>query len=486
VGKGAVGRILLVGAVAAVAGGGGAWAGVSSTASSSAAPDGTAAPATSLTPVVRADLASQQTIPGTVGYDGSWTVVLPAGTAATALAQDQQRITSDQLALASADQALADTTAADQQVIAQDTQAVNAAQNPASLIQATAALTAAQQHATQAEHQAQGQVAAAAGTLRGDQAALTAAQQTALNPGATLTAVPAAGQVVQQGQALYSLDGRAVPLLYGPVAAWRALAPGMNDGPDVAELNQALVALGFEPATWAPHFSNATAAGIRKLQASLGLDQTGTLRLGEVVFEPGPLRISNVSLHPGSPAQPGTAVLTGTSTTPVITALVPLANIAAVKVGDRVSVDLPDGHSGVLGTVRAVGAAAPSVIQASGSQSGGGQGGGQSGGGGGQSGGAGNGATSEPATVTLSNPSSADGMDQAAVLVHITTQTVKGVLAVPVEALLALSGGDEGVEVVSGGVDRVVTVRTGVFTGTQVQISGPAITEGTEVEVPAS
>ena len=79
----------------------------------------------------------------------------------------------------------------------------------------------------------------------------------------------------------------------------------------------------------------------------------------------------------------------------------------------------------------------------------------------------------------------ARGLDQAAVLVHVTTQTAHGVLAVPVEALLALDGGGEGVEVVAGGVHRIVAVQTGLFTGTQVEITGPGVTAGAQVEVPA-
>jgi hypothetical protein len=90
-----------------------------------------------------------------------------------------------------------------------------------------------------------------------------------------------------------------------------------------------------------------------------------------------------------------------------------------------------------------------------------------------------------PTTVTFSDPTVARGLDQAAVLVHVTTQTAHGVLAVPVDALLALNGGGEGVEVVGGGVHRIVAVQTGLFSGTQVAITAPGITEGDQVEVPA-
>jgi hypothetical protein len=547
-GKG--GRVAAVGLIAALAGGSGAWAGVAATsASTSSGAGGTAAGATGLATVVRTDLASQQTIPGTVGYDGAWTIVLPAGTTTAALAQAQLRVTTDQLTVDADRTSLQDTTAADAQTAAADQQAVTAAQSAAgadqtqlnsdqgalqdaqaraaslcgststaltpacaaeqqtvsqwqarvtsdtqaaghdqaTLQQATATLATAEQHAAQAEHQATAQVAGAGVNLAADQAALAAAQPTALNPGATFTGLPAVGQVVRQGQALYALDDHSVPLLYGPVAQWRTLAAGMSDGPDVAELNQALTALGIETGVSpAGHFADATGTGIRRLQASLGLDQTGVLRLGEVVFVPGPVRIASVNVHTGSPAQPGSTVLDATSTGLVVTALVPLSDVGSVKPGAAVTVDLPDGRTGVSGKVRDVGT---SVSPGStGGQSGGpgnGNGNGSANGSGAPGGQGGAGATNVPATVTFPDPTTAQGLDQAAVLVHVTTQTAHGVLAVPVEALLALDGGGEGVEVVTGGVRRIVAVRTGLFTGTQVEITAPGITEGAQVEVPA-
>jgi hypothetical protein len=492
---------------------------------------------------MRGDLAAQQTISGTIGYDGAWTVVLPAGTTAYAVAQAQARVTTDQLALAAdrtsledATAAVAETTAANQQAVSAAQAAVGAAQAQlhndevglraaqagagfvcartsrapaaactaaqqmvtqtqarvsadsqavgraqAALQQTSAGLTATQQHAAQTEHQGDTQIAGAEINLAADQAALATSQQSALTPGGMFTSLPAAGQVVRQGQALYALDDHSVPLLYGEVPQWRAFRPSMADGPDVAELNRALTGLGYETGTSGIRFTAATAAGIRRLQASLGLDQTGALLVGEVVFEPGALHIASVNVSPGSPAQPGTTVFSATSTTLVVTALVPLNYVGSVNPGATVTVDLPNGRSGVPGVVRDVGASV-SPASSEGQGGGGNAGGTSSGAGGGQGG---SGATTVPATVTFSDPTVARGLDQAAVLVHVTTQTAHGVLAVPVEALLALDGGGEGVEVVAGGVHRIVAVETGLFSGTQVEITGPGITAGAQVEVPA-
>ena len=55
-------------------------------------------------------------------------------------------------------------------------------------------------------------------------------------------------------------------------------------------------------------------------------------------------------------------------------------------------------------------------------------------------------------------------LDQAPVDVSITTATVRNVLAVPVNALLALAGGGYAVEEVeSSGVRRLVGVSVGLF-----------------------
>jgi multidrug efflux pump subunit AcrA (membrane-fusion protein) len=541
--EGHIRRLVTVPVIAALAAGG-IWGGLAATsASTSSAAGARAAGSTGLASVVRADLAAQQTISGTVGYSGAWTVVLPAGTTAPAVAQAQVRVTTDQLALAADRTSLQDATATDADATTANQQAVSAAQaavavdeaqllndqaslrvaqaraaslcaptsqaaagactvgwqavsqleakinadsqaaghDQAALQQASFTLTAALRRAAVTEHQGETQIAGAEITLAADQAALAACEQAALAPGATFTGVPAAGQVVHQGQALYALDGHSVPLLYGAVPQWRAFRSGMADGPDVAELNRALTALGFESGTTGVRFTDATAVGIRRLQDSLGLAQTGALLVGEVVFEPSPLHIASVNVNPGGPAQPGTTVLSATSTTLTVTALVPLNYLGSVNPGAPVTVDLPNGRTGVSGVVRDVGASVSSASVSGQGGGGGDAGGGTNGAGGGQ----GNPST-VPATVTFSDPTVARGLDRAAVLVHVTTQTAHGVLAVPVEALLALDGGGEGVEMVASGVHRIVAVQTGLFSGTQVQITGPGITAGAQVEVPAS
>jgi hypothetical protein len=88
-------------------------------------------------------------------------------------------------------------------------------------------------------------------------------------------------------------------------------------------------------------------------------------------------------------------------------------------------------------------------------------------------------------TITLDRTPPGAALDQAPVNVNITTQRADGVLAVPVDALLALSSGGYAVQVVTGDTSRLVGVTTGLYADTMVQVSGPGITVGTKVEVPS-
>ncbi len=68
--------------------------------------------------------------------------------------------------------------------------------------------------------------------------------------------------------------------------------------------------------------------------------------------------------------------------------------------------------------------------------------------------------------------------------VDFVSQERKGVLAVPVAALLALPRGGYGVQIVQGGTTRIVAVKTGMFAAGRVEISGDGIAQGVTVGVP--
>jgi HlyD family secretion protein len=282
------------------------------------------------------------------------------------------------------------------------------------------------------------------------------------------------------------VDGHPVPLWYGTRPAWRAFGPGMPDGSDVRQLEANLVALGFDPdraITVDRHYSWATAAAVKRWQQASGRARTGAVPLGQVVFLPGPIRVATVTATVGAPLPAGTAIVSATSTRPLVTVALDPAMQQLVRRGDRVEVILPDGKA-TRGTVATVSRVATQPTTGSG------QSGSQDQSGGGDSGGSGSGSgqATVQVTIRLADPKAAANLDQAPVQVAITTQAAKGVLAVPISALLAQPGGGYAVQVVDGGDRRRLAVRTGLFDETAglVEVNGAGLAEGAKVEVPAS
>ena len=299
--------------------------------------------------------------------------------------------------------------------------------------------------------------------------------------GTAYTALPAVGAIIRRGQRAYEVDGAPVTLFYGPRPEWRALSEGVTPGPDITQLDQNLTALGYGTyLTISEYFTAATAYAVELWQQAAGLPVTGTVPLGQIAFAPGPLRITSVIPSLGSPPQPGSAVLTATSSVPVVTAQLPVTQEYLVRPGNQVTVTLPDGVTTTPGVVTAVSSVATA---APGGQSDGASPGPPS------SGGSGSGQDTVAMTVRLVHPAAAGYLDQAPVSVNVVAAQARDVLAVPVSALVALAGGGYAVEVTRGSgshaTRQLVPVRTGLFSDTLVQVSGAAITAGLEVEVPS-
>ncbi len=303
--------------------------------------------------------------------------------------------------------------------------------------------------------------------------------------GGVYTWLPEPGAVIKQGEPIYSVGSQPVPLLYGSLPAYRKFEAGMSDGADVGQLTRDLIALGYGAGlTQSNHYSSATAAAVQRWQSALGLQATGEIPLGQVVFEPGPIRVTSVMPWVGASAGGGT-VLTATSTTPIVVVALGVSEEYLVKPGDAVTVVLPDGTTTVGGHIQTVGTVATCP---------GGNGVGAGGGGNGlayespcESSGSGN-SSAPTVTVTVALDGTPPGatFDQAPVNVNITTQTARNVLAVPVNALLALAGGGYGVDVVTGKTSHLTGVTTGLYSDALVQVSGSGLTAGTLVEVPSS
>jgi hypothetical protein len=309
----------------------------------------------------------------------------------------------------------------------------------------------------------------------------------------TYTQLPMAGTVISQGRVLYRVNNRPVVLLHGSTPAYRTLSAGAT-GPDVAELNADLVALGYaSSAELHPSpgsFGSATTTALKKLQATLGMTQNGSLTPGQAVFEPTALRVTAVSAQPGGAAGQGQTVLQATSTTRQVQVALDAAQQTDVAVGDRVTITLPDNHTipGVVSSVGAVATCISSSSSSSGSGSGSGSGSAAPGTDSCASGSSGSSTPTIAVGVSPSHPAAARKWDEAPVQVGITTARVPDALVVPVTALLAQSGGGYAVEVAGGGVrNHLVPVSLGLFDDADglVQVTGAGLAAGQEVVVPS-
>jgi peptidoglycan hydrolase-like protein with peptidoglycan-binding domain len=118
----------------------------------------------------------------------------------------------------------------------------------------------------------------------------------------TFTWLPAVGAVIARGGTLWRVNNEPVALMYGSVPAYRTLKEGISKGPDVAELNQNLTGLGYDPygaITAGEDFSEATAAALRRWQKAEGLSETGEVELGRIIFAQGARRVTAVKVALG-------------------------------------------------------------------------------------------------------------------------------------------------------------------------------------------
>jgi peptidoglycan hydrolase-like protein with peptidoglycan-binding domain len=275
----------------------------------------------------------------------------------------------------------------------------------------------------------------------------------------TLTYLPDSGAEITRNQPLYKVDNKPVTLLYGRIPAYRNLAVG-TDGPDVKQLEQNLRALGYSGFTVDEQYTSSTASAVNRWQEDRGLDETGVVELGRVVFAPAAIRVDGLQAAQGDPVAPGQRILTYTGTAKAVTVELDAADQRLAKKGAAVTLTLPDdksigGHISEVTTVIRP-AAAPGADPE----------------------------TKVEVTVTPDDQKAADAYVLASVDVTFTAAERRNVLTVPVAALLALREGGFGVEVVDGGASRYIPVRTGLFSSSLVEISGAGITESTTVGIP--
>ena len=117
----------------------------------------------------------------------------------------------------------------------------------------------------------------------------------------TLTRLPELGTVLERGDQLYEVDGKRRPvLLYGARPAWRALEPDVErrrhhaarGEPQGARLHPQGVDVDRE-------WDDDTTAAVKRWQKATGQTVDGTIELGEVVFLPGAVRVTELPVESG-------------------------------------------------------------------------------------------------------------------------------------------------------------------------------------------
>lgn len=298
----------------------------------------------------------------------------------------------------------------------------------------------------------------------------------------TVTWLPQPGAAVRRGEQLYRVDDVPVPLFHGALPLYRTLDKPNTVGRDVRVVARNLQALGYaigdQPDTGervaqpgpkespAPDSTrvrvgqgeDVLTAGliraVKRWQADLGRPVTGSVEPADVVVLAGSVRVDSVTAAVGD--EVAAPLLAVTPTAKVITLSVEAGEAGGVGRGDKVSVVLP-GEKTAKGEVTGVGTEVKPPDEEAGEPGG---------------------PPTLAVTVTLDDPKAVAGIDAADVQVRFAAETLEGVLAVPLGALVALSEGGYAVQVAGGGL---VAVEVGMFAKGLVEVTGDGLAEGTSV-----
>ncbi|MEU3018795.1 peptidoglycan-binding protein [Nocardiopsis sp. NPDC007018] len=281
-----------------------------------------------------------------------------------------------------------------------------------------------------------------------------------------LTWLPEEGTERSAGQRVWEVDGRPVILLRGDTPAYRTLEPG-SKGPDVRQFEQALAELGYGGFTVDDEYTWLTAEAVKRWQRDTdGMEVTGTVGPDQIWYTSGPVRVTGHEAAVGENVAPATPLLTTASTRRVVRVDLKVGDRDLLNEGDEVTVEMPGGGT-VTGEVESVADVAKVEEDEAGT--------------------GGEGTPTVEVLVALDEDGEGaeDFLDRAPVKIRARGDSREDVLAAPVGALIALSGGGYGMSVVGGdGTVRDVPVETGWFSDGLVEVTGDGIDAGTEVVVP--
>ena len=269
-------------------------------------------------------------------------------------------------------------------------------------------------------------------------------------------------------------------LMFGDLSVWRDMKEGIAPGEDINQLQLNLIALGYgttETLEMDSIFDSNTAAAIMKLQSDLNLISSGEIGFGEIIFAPGTSMVNSSSTLPNIGEKIKTSVELF-SLTPIekistqigsdgaisiaskslqkIEIQVDVADQNLVLKGSEVEIELPD-ESTIVGIVHEVGSFA--VVPQDG----------------------------DPfleVSIAVEGSTEYFKWTGAVVTVNATKELAKGVLASPVNGLLALLSGGYALEILTETGTTLVPVETGIYADGWVEINGSGLQPGTEIIVP--
>jgi hypothetical protein len=274
-----------------------------------------------------------------------------------------------------------------------------------------------------------------------------------------VTWLPEPGQVMGFGDVLYEIDDRPVFLFEGETPMYRPLNGRTSDGSDVRHLEELLVALGHADEGSLDvddDFTPATANAIEAWEAAIGVEETGAVSLGTLVYRTEGFRVSAVNVSLGQQVNGG-SILSVTATERVVTVPLDTSLAGLLEEGQFVEVELADGTM-VDGEVTVVSDVAVTDGQGP------------------------NASSSVEVEIVLAEGGAV--VDESPVAVRVEEVLERDAIVVPIASLLALAEGGYAVEVVEGdGSVRLTGVSLGTFLGNEVSVTGD-VEPGDRVVVP--
>ncbi len=349
----------------------------------------------------------------------------------------------------------------------------------------------------------------------------------------TVTQLAAEGTTLNRGDQLYAVDNQPRVLFYGSTPEWRDLSQASPAGVDILQLNENLVALGYDPdhqIVVNDTFGDGTTAAVVRWQGDHGYEQNGIVKLGQMIYVAGPSRVGTHHAEPGSIARSGSAIVEltvidtvqtvfapaagtlgdlPTAATPVTAGLVlftidgtattaafaggetsvPLVAAGTAVVAGTPIINIVTSHRQVTTNVSVTDRAGlkvgdavqvvfpdtstkPGHISAIGSVAS-------------KDAKNVNATPTVPVTVTMDGNDFDPNLVSTPVTVEFVKQQSTGILAVPTGALISLKEGGFAVQVADGTTTKLVAVKPGLYADGWVEVSGNGIAEGTKVMVPS-